>query len=141
MKLAKDCIDVGVRTNKLEAILKFWTQKVELPYEKVSPAGYRELLTSSDVSKPTQLVDPNGNKVTLVPVGMHGITNIGMLMVVRSLDDARRFFTSGVQATPLSDTTFRRGTAAFLLEEDKDILMGRRMQGPGYRYMTVTCLK
>jgi len=51
------------------------------------------------------------------------------------------FFTEGVQATSLSDTTFRRGTAAFLLEEDKDILMGRRMQGPGYRYMTVTCLK
>jgi hypothetical protein len=50
------------------------------------------------------------------------------------------FFTEGVQATSLSDTTFRRGTAAFLLEEDKDILMGRRMQGPGYRYMTVTCL-
>ena len=141
MKLAKDCIDVGVRTNKLEAILEFWTQKVEPPYGKVSPADYRELLTSSDVSKPTQLVDPDDNKVTLVHVGTRGITNIEMKVAVRSLDDARRFFTACFQATPLSDNTFRRETTAFLLEEDKDILMGRGMQGPGYRYMTVTCLK
>jgi len=97
-------------------------------------------LISFNVSKLTQLVDPDDNKVTLVPVGTRGITNIEMKVVVRSLDHARRFFTEGVQTTPLSDTTFRRGTVAFLLEEDKEILMGRRMQGPGYRYMTVTCL-
>jgi len=98
-----------VRTNKLEAILELWTQKVKLPYGKVSPAGYRELLTSSDVSKPAQLVDPDGNKVTLVPVGMHGITNIGMLMVVQSLDDARRFFYSGCSGYPITGYHLQAG--------------------------------
>jgi hypothetical protein len=31
MKLAKDHIDVGVRTNNLEAMLEFWTRDIGLP--------------------------------------------------------------------------------------------------------------
>ncbi|MGV0033792.1 MAG: hypothetical protein ACNYPE_02130, partial [Candidatus Azotimanducaceae bacterium WSBS_2022_MAG_OTU7] len=168
MKLAKDCIDVGVRTNNLDAMLRFWTKEVGLPYDELlkigggvhqhrlglngsilklnharsplpenTPTGYRELLIATDVSETTPLVDPDGNKVTLVPVGLHGITNIGMKMAVRSLDDARQFFTNSVQAEPLSDTSFRWGTTVFLLEADKNALMGGGMQGTGYRYMTV----
>ena len=172
MKLAKDCIDIGVRTNDLEAMLEFWTKEVGLPYDELlkigggvhqyrlalkgsifklnharspllgkPPTGYRELLIASDVSKTTPLTDPDGNKVTLIPVGLHGITNIGMKMVVRSLDDTRRFFTMSVQAEPLSDTSFGWGTTVFLLEEDKNVLIGSGMQGAGYRYMTVQVFK
>ncbi len=172
MKLAKDCIDVGVRTNNLDAMLRFWTKEVGLPYDELlkigggvhqhrlglngsilklnharsplpenTPTGYRELLIATDVSETTPLVDPDGNKVTLVPVGLHGITNIGMKMAVRSLDDARQFFTNSVQAEPLSDTSFRWGTTVFLLEADKNALMGGGMQGTGYRYMTVQVFK
>jgi hypothetical protein len=39
MKLAKDCIDVGVRTNKLEVMLEFKTQKVGLPYGELLKIG------------------------------------------------------------------------------------------------------
>lgn len=172
MKLAKDYIDVGVRTNNLEAMLEFWTGEVGLPYDELlkigggvhqhrlalngsifklnharsplpenTPTGYRELLIASDVSNTTRLVDPDGNKVTLVPAGLHGITNIGMKMVVRSLIEARQFFTKGVQAEPLSDTSFRWGTTVFLLEEDKDMVVSGGMQGSGYRYMTVQVFK
>lgn len=34
MKLAKDYIDIGVRTNKLDGLLEFWTATVGLPYEE-----------------------------------------------------------------------------------------------------------
>ncbi|MBT3832486.1 MAG: VOC family protein [Gammaproteobacteria bacterium] len=172
MKLAKNCIDVGVRTNNMQAMLEFWTMEVGLPYNELlkigggvhqhrlalkgsifklnharsllpenTPTGYRELLIASDVSETTPLTDPDGNKVTLVPVGLHDITNIGMKMVVRSLDDARRFFTKSVQAEPLSNTSFRWGTTVFLLEEDKAAPIGGGMQGAGYRYMTVQVFK
>ena len=172
MKLAKNYIDVGVRTNKLDSMLEFWTKEVGLPYDELlkigggvhqhrlalkgsifklnharsplpenAPTGYRELLIASDVSEATPLADPDGNKVTLVPAGLHGITNIGMKMVVRSLDDARRFFTEGVQAEPLSDISYRWGTTVFLLDEDKDAPVGGGMQGTGYRYMTVQVFK
>ena len=172
MKVAKDCIDVGVQTNNLEAMLEFWTREVGLPYDELlkigggvhqhhlalkgsifklnharstlpgkTPTGYRELPIASNVSKTTPLTDPDGNKVTLIPVGLNGITNIGMKMVVRSLGDTRRFFTKSVRAEPLSDTSFRWGTTVFLLEEDKNVLIGGGMQGAGYRYMTVQLFK
>jgi len=64
-----------------------------------------------------------------------------MKMVVRSLDDARRFFTKSVHAEPLSNTRFRWGTTVFLLEEDKNAPIGGGMQGAGYRYMTVQVFK
>lgn len=172
MKMAKNCIDVGVRTNNMEAMLEFWTQEIGLPYNELlkigggvhqhrlelrgsifklnhtrsllpenAPTGYRELLIAADVSESTPLIDPDGNQVTLVPVGLHGITNIGMKMVVRSLDEAHRFFTSGVQAEPLSNASFRWGTTVFLLEEDRAAPIGGGMQGGGYRYITVQVFK
>ena len=172
MKLAKNHIDVGVRTNNLEAMLEFWTRDVGLPYDELlkigggvhqhrlslngsifklnharsplpenCPTGYRELLIASDVSAATPLTDPDGNKVILVPVGLHGITNIGMRMVVRSMKDARQFFAESVQAEPLSETSFRWGTTVFLLEEDKEAPVGGGMLGAGYRYMTVQVFK
>ena len=172
MNLAKHCIDVGVRTNNIDAMLEFWTKEVGLPYMELlkvgggvhqhrlslkgsifklnhvrsllpenTPTGYRELLIASDVSKTTPLTDPDGNKVTLVPAGLHDITNIGMKMVVRSMEDAKRFFTKTVQAEPLSNNSFKWGTTVFLLEEDKAAPIGGGMQGPGYRYMTVQVFK
>lgn len=172
MKLAKNCIDVGVRTNNMEAMLEFWTQEIGLPYNELlkigggvhqhrlelrgsifklnhtrsllpenTPTGYRELLIAADVSGSTRLIDPDGNRVTLVPVGLHGITNIGMKMVVRSLNDAQRFFTRSAQAERLSNTSFRWGTTVFLLEEDRRAPIGGGMQGRGYRYMTVQVFK
>ena len=39
MKLAKDYIDVGVRTNNLEAMLEFWTREVGLPYDELLKIG------------------------------------------------------------------------------------------------------
>lgn len=172
MNLAKHYIDIGVRTNNMDAMLEFWTKKVGLPYNELlkvgggvhqhrlalkgsifklnhvrsllpenTPTGYKELLIASDVSETTSMRDPDGNKVTLVPTGLHDITNIGMKMVVRSMKDAKRFFTRTVQAKPLANNRFKWGTTVFLLEEDKDAPIGGGMQGAGYRYVTVQVFK
>lgn len=39
MKLTKDCIDIGVRTNNLDEMLQFWTETVGLPYEELLKVG------------------------------------------------------------------------------------------------------
>jgi lactoylglutathione lyase len=39
MKLAKPCIDVGIRTSNREAMLDFWTGEVGLPYEELLKIG------------------------------------------------------------------------------------------------------
>ena len=39
MKLAKDCIDVGVYTNQGDEMLAFWANEVGLPYEELLKAG------------------------------------------------------------------------------------------------------
>ncbi len=172
MKLAKDCIDIGIYTNHLEGMLEFWTQTIGLPYDELlkagggvhqhrlqlngsifklnhvrdplpqsNPSGYRELFIAAKVSKEKALTDPEGNKVTLVPAGTYGVTNIGIRMTVRSLDAARRFFADSLQAQQLTDSSFRWGTTVFLLKEDKDAPLGGGMKGAGYRYITVQVFK
>jgi hypothetical protein len=172
MNLAKNCIDIGVRTNNQDDMLAFWTQEVGLPYDELLKigkgvhqhrlrlngsifklnharealpetvaTGYRELLIAADVSSETQLTDPDGNKVTLVPEGTYGITNIGMRMSVRSMTQAERFFEHTLTAEDLSNNCYRWGTTVFLLQEEPNLPKSGGMAGKGYRYITVQVFK
>jgi len=39
MELAKDCIDVGIFTNRLDEMRAFYAERVRLPYEELLPLG------------------------------------------------------------------------------------------------------
>jgi catechol 2,3-dioxygenase-like lactoylglutathione lyase family enzyme len=39
MRLAKPCIDIGLFTNNLDAMLYFWQEEVGLPFEELLPLG------------------------------------------------------------------------------------------------------
>ena len=39
MKLAKDCIDIGVQTNQREPMLAFWQEEAGLPFEELLKVG------------------------------------------------------------------------------------------------------
>ena len=39
MKLAKECIDIGIYTNQREEQLAFWQNKVGLPFEELLKVG------------------------------------------------------------------------------------------------------
>ena len=124
MQLAKHVIDVGLSTNNLEPMLRFWQQDVGLRFDYVlpvrrgqdqyrheaqgsviklnhhaeplptaAPSGYRELVVARDgVQKPRPMVDPDGNRVRLVPPGHDDITQIAVTMGVRSLSEHCRFY-------------------------------------------------
>src|SRR5216683_571415 len=123
MQLAKNVIDLGLSTNNLEPMLRFWQQDAGLRFDHVLPvrrgqkqyrhnalgsviklnhhaeplpaaaaSGYRELIIAREgVEKPGSMVDPDGNRVRLVPPAHDGITQLAIRMGVRSLSEHRRF--------------------------------------------------
>jgi catechol 2,3-dioxygenase-like lactoylglutathione lyase family enzyme len=103
--LAKDCLDVGLFTNRLDEMLAFWQEEVGLALDHMLPlgggvrqhrhdfetailklnhtraelpsrsrGGYRRLIIGKEnVTRPRDLIDPDGNLVRLVPKGVQGI--------------------------------------------------------------------
>ena len=172
MMLAKPCIDIGMRTSNLDAMLEFWQHRVGLPYEELlkigqgvhqhrlgllgsvlklnhsreplpdtPPSGYRELLIAADVAAPEPLLDPDGNRVTLVPPGFEGVTHIGMRMAVTSMDSSRHFFRDIIGAAQAGESAFRWGTTLLIPVEEPGLGPSGGMQGGGYRYLTVQVYK
>lgn len=169
MKLAKNYIDVGVQTNKLEPMMSFWQQDVGLPYEELlkvgggthqhrhtlngsvfklnhlretlpvdAGTGYKELLIARDgITDPVPMIDPDGNKVILVPPGDKGITHIGLNMVVSSIGKFQDFYRNILQIEEVSDTCFKWGTTLFFLTENPEQPYCKDMRGTGFRYITV----
>lgn len=61
--------------------------------------GYRELLIASDqVDEPKTLVDPDGQTVTLVPVGHRGITEVGLVVEANDVEAHQHFALEGMGA-------------------------------------------
>ena len=124
MQLAKSVIDVGLSTNNLEPMLRFWQQDAAVrfdhmlpvrrgqkqyrhdeqgsviklnhhtePLPEAAPSGFRELIIAREgLREPRRMVDPDGNRVQLVPKGFDGVTQLGVAMGVRSLGEHRRFY-------------------------------------------------
>jgi hypothetical protein len=125
MDFFKPQLDIGLSTNKIEPVLKFWREEVGVTPTRVyslrpgqaqhqhdlngttvrinhfeadlpvtPPPGYFELVVPRD-GAPRSLTDPDGNRVSLVPPGTHGIRQVGLRIGVRDLDAHRRFYRDG----------------------------------------------
>lgn len=120
----------------------FKLNSVRDPLPAGNPTGYRELLIAKpDLSEPVALTDPDGNRVTLVPQGYRGITNIGIGMTVSSLATFADYYRNVLQIEQVDDAVFRWGTTLFFLTEDPDLVPAADMRGVGYRYITVQVWK
>src|SRR6202000_179473 len=79
------------RYDALGSVIKLNHHREPLP--DAAPSGYRELIVAREgVEAPPALIDPDGNRVRLVPTGFLGINQIAVAMAVRSLDDHRKFY-------------------------------------------------
>jgi lactoylglutathione lyase len=172
MQLAKNVIDVGLSTNKLEPMLQFWQQQAGLHFDHVlpvrrgqkqyrhdaqgsviklnhhveplpeaAPSGYRELIIARDgVREPLAMVDPDGNRVQLVPPGHDGISQLAVAMAVRSLSEHRNFYRDilgfAEQSWP-DGAAFRLGDSLLLLREDPAATLDPVRQASGWRYITL----
>ncbi len=93
------------------------------PLPAAAPSGYRELIIASEgVEKPRSMVDPDGNRVRLVPPGHDGICQLAITMGVRSLSEHRRFYGDILGFAEQSwsgGPAFRLGDSLLLLEQDR----------------------
>ena len=172
MQLAKHVIDVGLSTNNLEPMLRFWQQDAAVRFDHVlpvrrgqkqyrhdeqgsvikinhhaeplpeaPPSGYRELIVAREaLEKPRRMVDPDGNRVQLVPKGYDGVIQLGVAMAVRSLGEHRRFYGDilGFKEQSWSGgAAFRLGESLVLLEEDRAATVDPVRQARGWRYITL----
>ena len=111
------------------------------PLPEAAPSGYRELIIARErVREPLAMVDPDGNRVQLVPPGHDGITQLAVSMAVRSLSEHRKFYRDilGFAEQPWSrGAAFRLGDSLLFLEEDRAATPDPVRQATGWRYITL----
>jgi catechol 2,3-dioxygenase-like lactoylglutathione lyase family enzyme len=172
MQLVKKVIDIGLSTNNLDPMLRFWQEEAGLHFDHVLPvrrgqkqyrhdamgsvvklnhhveplpdapqSGYRELVIAREgMETPRRMIDPDGNRLRLVPPGHDGVTQIGVGMVVRSLAEHRRFYGDilGFAEEPSSTgLAFRLGDSLICLQEDRGATIDPVRQARGWRYITL----
>src|SRR5260370_37919078 len=77
------------RLNEQGSVIKLNHHAEPLP--EATPSGYRELIIArAGLEKPQPMVDPDGNRVRLVPPGLDAVTQLGVAMSVRSLREHTR---------------------------------------------------
>ncbi len=103
-----------------------------------SPCGYRELLVArAGVREPTTVRDPDGNPVTLVPPGHHGIDGVGLRVAVADPDAQAHFYRTAMGFEQTGPATFRCGTSVLLVEPDPQAAQAGHWIAPGLRYFTL----
>lgn len=111
------------------------------PLPEAAASGYRELIIAREgLQTPRRMVDPDGNRVQLVPPGHDGITQLAVAMGVRSLSEHQRFYGDifGFAEQPWSGgLAFRLGVSLLLLEEDGAAAVDPVRQARGWRYITL----
>ena len=141
----EELLKVGGGTHQHRHSLRssvFKLNSVRDPLPTDNPTGYRHLyIATPGLAEPRPLVDPDGNRVTLVPEGYRGITHIGIGMTVSSIDAFTRYYRDVLQIEQLDDRVFRWATTLFLLDEDPGLTPATDMRGTGFRYITVQVWK
>jgi lactoylglutathione lyase len=118
--------------------------KINQVYEPLPdnpPSGYRELLIARDgIATPQPMIDPDGNRVVLVPKGMFGIERIGIRLGVRDVEAHRRFYSEALglpQGEPADGAmTFLAGDTVLIVEPAADAPDDAVFDGKGWRYIT-----
>jgi len=176
MQLAKSRIDIGLATNNIEPMLRFWQDEVGVPFDHLlkirrgmeqyrhdlmgsvlkinhradplpaaTPSGYLELLIAREgLGRARALTDPDGNRVSLLPVGALGVHQIGVRVIVRDLAAQRRFYVEalGLEEAPCeTGAAFRAGDSLILIEQADDAPLEASFDGPGWRYLTFQVFK
>ncbi len=112
------------------------------PLPATPPSGYRELIVARPgLSTPRALADPEGNRVSLVPPGHDGVTQIGVRIAVRDLAAHRRFYGDALGLPEERPGVFRAGESLVFLEQSADAPADAEMRGPGWRYITFQVFK
>jgi catechol 2,3-dioxygenase-like lactoylglutathione lyase family enzyme len=108
------------------------------PLPGLAPSGIIGIeIAREGLAAAKELRDPDGNKVTLVPRGAHGVEGVAVLL--RASDPAAhdRFWTQAMQFDRAGDGRYRCGDSLIVIAEQGKVEKNAEWRGPGYRYITV----
>lgn len=115
------------------------------PLPDAPRSGYRELIVAqSGRTAPDSLDDPDGNRVSLVPPGHDGISQIGVRLAVRDLDVHRQFYANALglaEEQHEGGAAFRAGQTRLILEQERSAATDPGLHGKGWRYITFQVFK
>jgi hypothetical protein len=159
VQLAKDCLDVGLYTDRYEDLRRFYVDDVGLPYEELLKAGrgihqhrvglrgsVLKLNSSREplVDAPTNFVqldiasdeerdvtDPDGTRVRLTP----DVAAIGVHWASSDPDRLAELLRGGFDAVEEDDGSWSVGTTRLVLEAGGTTV--GPMRSRGFRYLTV----
>lgn len=114
------------------------------PLAELAPSGYRELLIAREgLAAECALVDPDGNRVRLVPQGFEGIDGIGIRLAVHSASAHHAFYRDVLGLDSVAAQSYRWGNTVLSFAEDPSVTAdapttcNEVMRAPGFRYLTV----
>jgi len=129
----------GVQQHRLGlngSVLKINHSREPLPDEPRS--GYVELAIAREgLQAPRALLDPDGNRVVLVPPRHDSVSAIGVTLGVRDPAAFRAFYGKALELEPAGEDAFRCGDSLLRFRADRAAREVGRMTGPGYRYVTI----
>lgn len=118
------------------AILKMNHAREPLP--DLPPSGYRELFIARDgIATANTLTDPDGDRVTLVPLGHDGIASIAMALTVNNRDATEHFYRHVMQFDSPRKGVYACGQALLVVQGEGKVERAEEWRAPGYRYITV----
>lgn len=108
------------------------------PLPAAPPSGYRELrIARAGITAPRALVDPDGNRVTLVAPGHDGLVGIEVRMAVRDATAFDHWFRDALQLEPGGEHRYRCGDSLIAFAEDAAAARSEPIRARGFRYLTV----
>lgn len=108
------------------------------PLPAAPPSGITELLIArDDIDKPRHLLDPDGNRVTLVNKGCEGVTGIGIVLRVNDRAATDHFYRHVMQFDSPRDGVYRCGDSLLIVAAQGKVERCDEWRAPGFRYMTV----
>ena len=108
------------------------------PLPEAPPAGYRELrIARADLRERQELVDPDGNRIVLVPRGEEGIEGVGVHLAVRDESAFHRFYGEVLELPHAGGNTYRCGDSLLSFAADGSAPAEAMMDGRGFRYVTI----
>ena len=127
----------GVRQHRFGvhgSVLKVNHARDPLPDQ---PGGLRRITVATDrAPAPTDLMDPDGTLVRLVPVGLGGVTALGIELATDDVEAARRWWVDGIGAEQIADEAVRVGTTVVHLVAEPGRAPTGPMKARGLRYLT-----
>ena len=101
-------------------------------------SGIEKVLIARDgIVEPRELADPDGNRVTFVPNGFDGVTQIGVQVAVSDLSRTMNYYRDVLEFKEEAENRVRCGDSVLLFEERADAPSGFAQAQRGWLYLTV----